>query len=85
MKLSEANDMNVPVGVSLGVEKNGTCTVTADNYRPRKQDVVAYAFEENFENLEAAKLAVMIHFVPLYATAILNLTTTGELYYWEAK
>lgn len=86
MQLREANDMNVPVNLTITYNTEaGQWELEADNYMPRKSRIESGAYSEVANVREVLELLVLTHVVPLYATALLSLTTKHELVYWEVS
>jgi hypothetical protein len=98
--ITEANEMNIPVNLRIAPPK-GTkgkkeyeCTdstkweLTACNFCPRLADdgrsgAGKYGIEADTK--EDLLAVIQKHVVPLYETALNNIKTTGENYYWEAQ
>lgn len=87
MSLTEANEMNVPVNISIEEpeEPSTTYTLSACNYMPRKSFIAQSQYVYISNSKEELIGLVEKYIVPLYRTALRTLERTGELYYWEEK
>lgn len=88
MDLSEANEMNVPINIFIhdqGDSDSGDWELTAYNYMPRKNYAAESMYHYTADSKEALLALVKKYIVPLYKTALKQLETNGELYYWEEK
>lgn len=87
MSLTEANDMNVPVGIFICEPEDGETawTLMADNYWPRKSRVNPQQYEYHADTREELMALVQQYIVPLYECALSRLKTVGDLYYWNIE
>lgn len=87
MKISEANGMNVPVGVFTDEMEDGSgrWELTADNFMPRKNFVAQGQYHVVATDKETLLKVCRMYIVPLYQAAVDSLTTQGKLYYFETK
>jgi len=92
----EADETNIPVDVWLTETENdetgakdGTWTLRAANYMPRRGAVVGGSYEAVSDKREELVELIKQHVLPLYETAVKKLQTICEggaqdhLYYWE--
>ena len=90
---SGANDLNIPVNIWLletkgeDGKKDGTWTLRANNFLPRKDRVETDMYEAVSEKREELVDLIKKHILPLYETAVKKLQavcngTGNELYFW---
>lgn len=84
MELNEANDMNVPVGISIYQDDDTKkWTLSADNYMPRKSMVSEGEYTHEADTREELEKLVQKYVTPLYEVALSELKSKSELVYWE--
>jgi len=86
MKLSYANDSNIPVVCFLHEPEGegGMWTWTALNFMPRKERCGG-GYHIGAKTKEEILEAVNKYVTPLYEVAATNLRNTGKNYYWELE
>lgn len=86
MKISEANDANVPVVCFLHEpdEESTKWRWTAINFMPRKERCGSM-YEVEADTRQEIVDMVNRYVLPLYEAAYLNIKRLHENYYWELK
>lgn len=87
MGFEEANDANIPVCIFISEpsESETAWELTANNYMPRKNWISEGEYKYQADSRQELYDLVQKFVVPLYRTALEQLTKNGELYYWQIE
>jgi hypothetical protein len=88
--LRTINDANIPVNIFLNKEDDGTFSLVADNFMPRKNYATDGAYHFQADTKEELVEIVKTKILPLYQNAINLLSkiidgSGDQCYYWSKK